>query len=135
MTIEKQNEGPPVGKAINIEVSGKDFNKLLDITDEAINRMSRALEEYKITGVKTSIPFLAKIMEAEAFRSGKYNTHFIEENSEFLFGKPDCDGVCEDIALISAYLEYTSRLQQVHLSENVNKPTSRWKDPQRFAYI
>ena len=103
--------------------------------EEAINRMSRALEEYKITGVKTSIPFLAKIMEAEAFRSGKYNTHFIEENSEFLFGKPDCDGVCEDIALISAYLEYTSRLQQVHLSENVNKPTSRWKDPQRFAYI
>jgi multidrug efflux pump subunit AcrB len=40
MTIEKQNEGPPVGKAINIEVSGKDFNKLLDITDEAINRMN-----------------------------------------------------------------------------------------------
>jgi acetyl-CoA carboxylase biotin carboxylase subunit len=103
--------------------------------EEAINRMSRALHEYKITGVKTSIPFLAKIMEAEAFRSGKYNTHFIEENSEFLFGKPDCDGVCEDIALISAYLEYTSRLQQVHLSENVNKPASRWKDPQRFAYI
>ncbi|GAP42105.1 biotin carboxylase [Lentimicrobium saccharophilum] len=102
---------------------------------EAINRMSRALEEYKITGVKTSIPFLAKIMEAEAFRSGKYNTHFIEENSEFLFGKPDCDGVCEDIALISAYLEYTSRLQQVQLTEKVNKPVSRWKDPQRHAYI
>ena len=103
--------------------------------EEAINRMSRALEEYKITGVKTSIPFLAKIMEAEAFRSGKYNTHFIEENSEFLFGKPDCDGVCEDIALISAYLEYTSRLQQVQLTEQVNKPVSRWKDPQRHAYI
>ena len=103
--------------------------------EEAINRMSRALEEYKITGVKTSIPFLAKIMEAEAFRSGKYNTHFIEENSEFLFGKPDCDGVCEDIALISAYLEYTSRLQQVQLTEQVNKPFSRWKDPQRHAYI
>jgi len=102
---------------------------------EAINRMSRALEEYKITGVKTSIPFLAKIMEAEAFRSGKYNTHFIEENSEFLFGKPDCDGVCEDIALISAYLEYTSRLQQVQLTEKVNKTVSRWKDPQRHAYI
>jgi len=102
---------------------------------EAINRMSRALEEYKITGVKTSIPFLAKIMEAEAFRSGKYNTHFIEENSEFLFGKPDCDGVCEDIALISAYLEYTSRLQQVQLTEKMNKTVSRWKDPQRHAYI
>ncbi|MBW6492640.1 MAG: efflux RND transporter permease subunit [Lentimicrobium sp.] len=40
MTIEKQNEGPPVGKAINIEISGKDFNKLLDISDEAINKMN-----------------------------------------------------------------------------------------------
>lgn len=40
MTIEKQNEGPPVGKPINIEIAGRDFNKLLDITDEAINRMN-----------------------------------------------------------------------------------------------
>lgn len=40
MTIEKQNEGPPVGKAINIEIAGRDFNRLLDITDEAINRMN-----------------------------------------------------------------------------------------------
>ncbi|GAP41942.1 multidrug efflux pump subunit AcrB [Lentimicrobium saccharophilum] len=40
MTIEKQNEGPPVGKAINIEIAGRDFNKLLDVTDEAINRMN-----------------------------------------------------------------------------------------------
>ena len=31
--------------------------------DEAIQRMKRALMEYKITGVKTSIPFLMKIME------------------------------------------------------------------------
>ncbi len=103
--------------------------------EEAIARMSRALHEYKITGVKTSIPFLARIMQAEAFRTGKYNTHFIEENKEFLFAMADCDGVCEDIALISTYLEYTSKLRNTQLSETETKPVSRWKDVQRVAYI
>lgn len=33
VSVEKQNEGPPVGKPINIEVSGRDFDKLLSNTD------------------------------------------------------------------------------------------------------
>jgi acetyl-CoA carboxylase biotin carboxylase subunit len=103
--------------------------------DEAINRMSRALEEYKITGVKTSIPFLARIMEAPVFQSGKYNTHFIEENKEFLFAAHDCDGICEDMALIAAYLEHTEKLKQIETHGQVYKSSSRWKDPQRHAYI
>lgn len=103
--------------------------------DEAIRRMSRALEEYKITGVKTSIPFLARIMEAEAFKTGKYTTHFIEENKDFLFAKPECDGVCEDIVLIASYLEYSAKLEKTRSSEPIVKPASRWKDSQRGAYI
>lgn len=42
ITVEKQNEGPPVGKAINIEVSGRDFDKLLDLTDSLIYVMNSA---------------------------------------------------------------------------------------------
>lgn len=103
--------------------------------DEAIDRMRRALHEYKITGVKTSIPFLARIMESPVFRSGNYNTHFIEENTEFLFRQHDCDGVCEDIALIATFLEHTSKLDRIKTSGNMVKPASRWKDPQRQAYI
>ena len=38
--------------------------------DEAIQRMKRALYEYKITGVKTSIPFLEKIMDTPDFVKG-----------------------------------------------------------------
>lgn len=103
--------------------------------EEAINRMSRALHEYKITGVKTSIPFLARIMEAEAFCSGKYNTHFIEDNKEFLFAPHECDGICEDMALIAAFLEHTSKLEKITATENCKPSVSRWKDPQRVAYI
>ncbi|HMM11206.1 MAG TPA: efflux RND transporter permease subunit [Bacteroidales bacterium] len=37
ISVEKQNEGPPVGKPINIEISGRDFNRLLSITDTLIS--------------------------------------------------------------------------------------------------
>ncbi len=47
---------------------------------EAIERMKRALFEYKITGVKTNIPFVQSIMQADAFVEGNYNTHFIDDN-------------------------------------------------------
>jgi acetyl-CoA carboxylase, biotin carboxylase subunit len=44
-----------------------------------INRMHRALGEYMITGVKTTIPFQQAIMQNAAFRSGIYHTGFVEK--------------------------------------------------------
>jgi acetyl-CoA carboxylase biotin carboxylase subunit len=44
-----------------------------------INRMSRALGEYMITGVKTTIPFQQIIMQNADFRAGKYDTGFVEK--------------------------------------------------------
>ena len=44
-----------------------------------IHRMSRALNEYMITGIKTTIPFQQAIMHNEAFRQGKYHTGFVEQ--------------------------------------------------------
>jgi acetyl-CoA carboxylase biotin carboxylase subunit len=45
---------------------------------EAISRMSRALGEYMITGVKTTIAFEQAVMRDPNFRRGKYTTNFIE---------------------------------------------------------
>ena len=45
---------------------------------EALARMSRALSEYMITGVKTTIPFELSIMRDPNFRRGVYATNFIE---------------------------------------------------------
>ena len=44
----------------------------------AIERMRRALGEYYITGIKTTVPFQAAIMRNGEFRDGKYDTSFIE---------------------------------------------------------
>jgi acetyl-CoA carboxylase, biotin carboxylase subunit len=46
--------------------------------DEAIDTMHRALTEYVIEGVKTTIPFHLQLMKDERFRSGDFNTKFLE---------------------------------------------------------
>ncbi len=46
--------------------------------EEAINTMSRALSEYVIEGVKTTIPFHLQLMKDESFKSGNFTTKFLE---------------------------------------------------------
>ena len=45
---------------------------------EAMDKMSRALSEYMITGVKTTIPFQMAILQDPNFRRGVYSTNFVE---------------------------------------------------------
>jgi acetyl-CoA carboxylase biotin carboxylase subunit len=47
--------------------------------EEAIVRMKRALEEFVIEGIKTTIPFHIKLMDDERFRSGKFTTAFMDD--------------------------------------------------------
>jgi acetyl-CoA carboxylase biotin carboxylase subunit len=46
--------------------------------EEVIVRMKRALQEFFIDGIKTTIPFHLKLMDDEQFKSGKFNTSFLE---------------------------------------------------------
>jgi len=46
---------------------------------EAMDKMSRALHEYLITGIKTTIPFEQAILQDPNFRRGVYSTNFIEQ--------------------------------------------------------
>ncbi len=47
--------------------------------EEVIVRMERALSEFVIEGVKTTIPFHLKLMRDEKFKSGKFTTAFLED--------------------------------------------------------
>lgn len=97
--------------------------------EESIQRMKRALFEYKITGVKTSIPFLKRIMDTPDFVSGKYNTHFIENNEDFLMTRLDCNQECEDLAMFVAYLDYLEKLSSVNMNKEAETTnTSTWKE-------
>ena len=46
--------------------------------NEAINTMHRALSEYVVEGIKTTIPFHLQLMNDERFKSGNFNTKFME---------------------------------------------------------
>jgi acetyl-CoA carboxylase biotin carboxylase subunit len=47
--------------------------------EEAITKMQRALDEYIIEGVKTTIPFHQALMKNEDFRKGNFTTKFVED--------------------------------------------------------
>ena len=46
--------------------------------EECIKKMRRALDEFIIDGVKTTIPFHRKLMDDESFQKGKFHTGFLE---------------------------------------------------------
>ena len=46
---------------------------------EAINKMKRALDEFIIEGVKTTIPFHRKLMDDPSYNDGNYTTRFMED--------------------------------------------------------
>ena len=49
--------------------------------EEAINKMKRALDEFVIEGIHTTIPFHRKLMEHPSYLEGKYTTKFMEDFS------------------------------------------------------
>lgn len=101
--------------------------------DEAIRRMRRALYEYKITGVKTSIKFLERIMNNSSFTEGKYNTHFIENNQEQLM-KENGKEESEDMVVIAAFIDFMDKVgrTQDNLKELAPPAENRWK---KIPYI
>ncbi len=95
---------------------------------EAIDRMIRALMEYHINGVKTTIPFCLAVMENEKFRSGDFDTHFVEQEfiGDYLeeTGKP-----LEPIIAAGALLYHLRISQQGKIAESPISTikTNSWK--------
>jgi acetyl-CoA carboxylase biotin carboxylase subunit len=71
-----------------------------DTRNEAIRRMERALEEYQILGIKTTIPFYQRVMKNSDFLLGNVTTSFIDE----IFSDQDLfrDHPMEELAVIAA---------------------------------
>jgi acetyl-CoA carboxylase biotin carboxylase subunit len=49
-----------------------------DTREEAVNRMKRALGEFIIEGVETTVPFHLNLMDNDVFKSGDFDTKFLE---------------------------------------------------------
>lgn len=93
---------------------------------EAIERMIRAINEYQITGIQTTLAFGKFVMQHEAFVSGNFDTHFVSNYfvPEHLLVQED-----EDEAMIAALIGsnfMNSHSQSVTLDQNIGIQ-SEWK--------
>jgi acetyl-CoA carboxylase biotin carboxylase subunit len=96
---------------------------------EAIERMKRALSEYRISGVATTIPFHLKVMNNEKFKEGKIHTHFIEEEMEKdqLIMSRESDDIFKAVAVFSALLDYQEKKKSKPLFSRSKSKETSWK--------
>ncbi|MGB0522064.1 MAG: acetyl-CoA carboxylase biotin carboxylase subunit [Flammeovirgaceae bacterium] len=66
---------------------------------EAIDRMIRAIDEYQITGIQTTLPFCKYVLRHEAFVSGQFDTKFVEKYFTPEVLADNNDGQEEEIAV------------------------------------
>ncbi len=93
----------------------------------ALERMRRVLYEYKITGVKTNIDYLRRIMDNREFVQGNYTTHFIDDNTNKLQKGNELEDEIEDMAIIAAYIDYLVNNNDATSSVSDNRPISKWR--------
>ncbi|NJN64832.1 MAG: hypothetical protein HC882_08085 [Acidobacteria bacterium] len=68
--------------------------------EEVIRRMGRALDEYRLEGITTNIPFLRRVIDHPDFLAGEIHTGFLDEHGEEVL--TGSDPWLDDIALITA---------------------------------
>ena len=96
--------------------------------EEAIERMRSALHSYKITGVKTNLRFLERIMECGDFKSGKYTTHFIEQHLTELLHNPELDVESEDVAIMAVFIDYLNAIENAGPTKPAGTRGNLWKE-------
>ena len=94
---------------------------------QAILRMRRALEEYRIVGVLTNIPFHQMMMDSHRFMGGQYDTRFVEERfslEDAVEGKESYPEIAAVLATLAAHQQTERAAQFVMPNE---RDTSNWK--------
>jgi len=98
--------------------------------EEAIQRMIRAIDEYKISGVETTLSFCKFVMQHKAFTSGKFDTHFVAQyfKPEMLNAAADNEENNMLAALVAdIFVSKSERKQFVANTVSENKATSNWR--------
>ena len=93
---------------------------------EAIDRMRRALQEYEVGGIKTTLPFFREVVRDAEFIEGKLDTGFIGRFNERR-KTTEIDETTRDLTLIAAVLANSQNPKSVSIENQMtdNKP-SRW---------
>jgi len=94
---------------------------------EAIERMVRAIDDFKISGCETTLPFCKWAIQHDAFVSGNFDTHFVKQyfTPDVLKSNSDIE---EQVAALAALLHYKNNQNTSRQTEiTVVEKTSNWK--------
>jgi acetyl-CoA carboxylase, biotin carboxylase subunit len=92
---------------------------------EAIEKMLRAIDDYTIIGVETTLDFCKFVLQHEAFVSGKFDTGFIKN-----YFSPDVlkgNDANKEAAAIAANLIFNSKKPKTHVADDTTVKISKWK--------
>lgn len=104
--------------------------------DEAIKRLRRALDEYEVSGITTTLSFFREVVKDGEFVEGRLDTGFIARFNErrTANGPVEPSQVEVDLAAIAAALSYSSR-RKTSSHNSSGASMSRWKLAGRVAGV
>jgi len=139
---------PPAGPGVRVDAGVEEGGEVLIHYDPmisklttwgptrqaAIRRMDRALAEYAIAGVRTTIPFCRFVMQHEGFRKGEMSTHFVDQEFTPEALRPTAEVLHRAVA-VAAVLAHANQEQAAeHLSPVNGKELTKlsyWKERRR----
>jgi acetyl-CoA carboxylase biotin carboxylase subunit len=104
--------------------------------EESIDRLRRALDEYEVGGIKTTLPFFREIVRDEEFKSGLLDTAFISRFNQRRAAAEDENGLeqtRQDIAVIAAAILRATLQRAANFNSRSPEGQNRWKMSARAA--
>jgi acetyl/propionyl-CoA carboxylase alpha subunit len=98
--------------------------------DEAIDRLCRAVDEYHISGIQTTLGFGKWAVQTEPFRQGKFDTRFIEKYFKPEYLRQDDEDADKVAAFLSAYV-WEKQKKPVHQLNTLSNGVANWKTRRR----
>jgi acetyl-CoA carboxylase biotin carboxylase subunit len=98
-----------------------------DSRGEAILRTRRALEEYRVLGVKTNIPFHQNIMDSHRFIGGHFDTRFVEERFSMDEAEEGRETLPQIAAIMATLVAHRQTQQASQIVRRGERDTTNWK--------
>jgi acetyl/propionyl-CoA carboxylase alpha subunit len=89
--------------------------------------MRRALEEYKIIGVRTNIPFHQRLMDSHRFMGGQYDTRFVEERFSMEAAEEGKVSHPDIAAIVATLVAHQQTQRAAHIIQRGKRDASNWK--------
>ncbi len=105
---------------------------------QAIARMQRALEEYDVRGIRTTLPFFRWMLRERAFAEARFHTSYLDEVLQQRHGTPflTAESSLEEVAAIAvAVLRLRPERKDERRSASMERAASAWKEAARLEAL